>query len=328
MAGLLARRAGTVATMVGALVCAMALPVAPVKAAKTQLPEEQKGDPKPDTDTAAGFLKRGRYEDAIRQAKLALGRDERYVPAMVVLAKAYYFEKKYELATSIVDIAKSIDANNAECYNLLGFIALSRDDKISATAAFKKATDLDSHYGNAWDNLAAQYLYAKNYDGALDAADHATKLLPSFSKAWLNLGSAHRGKLQYAEAEKAYKKAVDLDGNYADAYFNLGILYLDAKEMPGTDLITKENTAINYLNKYKQVAGSRLTRDDAADTYLAEARTAIDREQKRILRQQKQQQRGSPKASPDASDKAAPKAAPAAPDKSGAKDKARKEGAK
>src|SRR5439155_4877779 len=97
-------------------------------AAQTQLPAETKGDPKPDTLAAENFLKRQRYEDAIRQAKLALGRDERYVPAMVVLAKAYYYQRKYELATSIIDIAKSIDPNNAECYNLISFIALTRDD--------------------------------------------------------------------------------------------------------------------------------------------------------------------------------------------------------
>ncbi len=274
------------------------LPSVTALAAQTQLPAEQKGDPKPDTLAAEGYLKRQRYEDAIRQAKLALGRDERYVPAMVVLAKAYYYQRKYELATSIIDIAKSIDPNNAECFNLLGFIALTRDDRISATAAFKKATELDPRYGNAWDNLAAQYLYAKNYDGALEAAQKATQILPQFPKAWNNLGSAYRGKQQYAEAESAYKRATQLDPNYANAYFDLGILYLDAKQMPNTDLVTKLNTAINYLNKYKQLAGYRLTRDDPSDTYIAEARTGIEREQKRILRMQKQQQRGEPKPAP------------------------------
>ncbi|HEY2746720.1 MAG TPA: tetratricopeptide repeat protein [Polyangia bacterium] len=282
-----------------AVVVAMMLTCAlPAFAAQTQLPAETKGDPKPDTLAAENFLKRQRFEDAIRQAKLALGRDERYVPAMVVLAKAYYYEKKYELATSIIDIAKSIDPNNAECYNLLGFIALTHDDRISATAAFKKATELDPRYGNAWDNLAAQYLFGKNYDGALEAAQKATQLLPQFPKAWNNLGSAHRGKLQYAESETAYKRATQLDPNYADAYFNLGILYLDAKQMPGTDLVTKLNTSINYLNKYKQLAGYRLTRDDPSDTYIAEARTGIEREQKRIERMQRMQQRGQPKAAP------------------------------
>jgi superkiller protein 3 len=278
-----------------ALLAPLALAPSVAMAAQTQLPAEQKGDPKPDTDAALALLKRARYEDAIRQAKLALGRDERYVPAMIVLAKAYYYQHKYEMATSIIDIAKSIDPNNAECYNLLGFIALTRDDKISATAAFKKATELDPRYGNAWDNLAAQYLLAKNFDGALEAAQKATQLLPSFDKAWNNLGSALRGKQQYAEAENAYKRATQINPSNSDVYFNLGILYLDAKQMPGTDLITKLNTSINYLNKYKQLAGYRLTKDDPADTYIAEARTGIDREQKRLQRLEKQKQRGEPK---------------------------------
>jgi tetratricopeptide (TPR) repeat protein len=266
-----------------------------IAAAQQALPEQPKGDPAPDTQQAADYLRRGRYDDAIRQSKLALGRDERYVPAMIVMAKAYYYLKKYELSTSIIDIAKSVDAQNAEAYNLLGFIALTHDDRISATAAFKKATELKDDYAAAWNNLAAQYLYAKNYDGAVEAAEHAVKLAPSFPKAQLNLGSAYRGKQRYPEADRAYKKAADLDANYADAYFNLGILYLDAKEMPGIDVITKLNTAINYLNRYKQLASYRLAKDDPADTYMAEARTGIDREQKRIERQKKQQQRAEPK---------------------------------
>jgi tetratricopeptide (TPR) repeat protein len=262
---------------------------------RTQLPAELKGDPAPDTQTAANYLRSGRYEDAIRQAKLALGRDERYVPAMIVMAKAYYYQRKYELATSIIDMAKSVDPNNAEAFNLLGFIALTRNDRISATAAFKKATELKGDYATAWNNLAAQYLYSKNYDGAVEAAERAARLSPGFPKAQLNLGSAYRGKQRYAEADQAYKKAVQLDPNYSDAFFNLGILYLDAKEMPGIDLVAKLNTAINYLNRYKQASGYRLTRDDPADTYIAEARTGIDREQKRLQRLQKQQQRGQPK---------------------------------
>jgi tetratricopeptide (TPR) repeat protein len=259
------------------------------------LPSETKGDPAPDTRVAEDLVRRARYEDAIRQAKLALGRDERYVPAMIVLAKAYYYQKKYELATSIIEIAKSVDPNSAECYNLLGFIALTREDRISATAAFKKATELNSSYSAAWNNLATQYLFAKNYDAAVEAAERASHLDAKSPRVFLNLGSSYRGKLRYQEADRAYKQALQLDPNYAEAYFNLGILYLDAKEMPGIDLLTKFNASINYLNRYKQLAGYKLTKDDPADTYIAEARTLIDREQKKQERLKKQQQREQPK---------------------------------
>jgi tetratricopeptide (TPR) repeat protein len=284
------------------------------------LPQETKGNPAPDTKVAQDMLARGRYEDAIRQSKLALGRDERYVPAMIVMAKAYYHLKKYELANSIVEIAKSIDPNNgpnnAECFDLQGFLALTRDDRISATAAFKKATEADGNFGPGWLNLTAQYLFAKNYDGALEAGEHATKLMPKSPRAHLDLGSAYRGKLRYADAEKEYKQAGQLDPSLADVYFNLGILYLDAKEMPGAagpgsapmDLIGKLNVAIGHFNRYKTMAGYKMAKDDPVDLYLTDARTQIDREQKRLERMKRQQERNQPKGATPA-----PAVAPAKP---------------
>lgn len=265
---------------------------------KMQLPEEPKAcDPSENSNRAADDLKRGRYEDAIRDAKLALGCNEKHVPSMVTMAKAYYFLRKYELSTSIIDIAKAIDANNAELYNLLGFIALSHDppDRISATAAFKKATELKEDYANAWNNLAAQYLFSKNYDGAVSAAEKAAQLSPSYAKAQLNLGSAYRGKDRYADADRAYKQALQLAPNYPDAFFNLGILYLDAKEFPGMDRMLQLQTAINYLNRYKQVASYNLKSDDPADNYVREAQKAIESERKRLERLQKQQQKNQAK---------------------------------
>jgi len=291
-------------------------PAAPALAAATppNLPQEKKGDPAPDTKVAQDLLARGRYEDAIRQSKLALGRDERYVPAMIVMAKAYYHLGKYELAGSIVELAKSIDPNGrnaAECYDLQGFLSLTHDDRISATAAFKKSTEADPSFGPAFVNLTAQYLYAKNYDGAVQSGEQAARLLPNSARAHLDLGSAYRGKLRYADAEKEYKRAGQLDPSMADVYFNLGILYLDAKEMPGPggqpmDLIAKLNVAIQHLNRYKQLAGYKLTKDDPADTYLNDARTQIEREQKRQDRMRRQQERNQPKG-------ATPAPAPAAP---------------
>ena len=285
--------------MVKCVVMGLALlgQAAPSLAQKSALPEEKKGgDPAPETKTAGDYLRRGRYEDAIRMAKLALGRDERYVPAMVVLAKAYYNLKKFELATSIIDIARSVDPNNGECYNLLGFLSLQRNDQIGATSAFKKATELDANSPSAWNNLAGQYLTAKNYDSALEAASKATALAPKFAKAQINLGSAYRGKNQYSEADHAFKQAIQLDPGQSSAYFNLGILYLDAKEMPGLELVAKLNMAINYLNRYKQAAAP--IKDDPVDGYIDEAKKGIEREQKRLERLKRQQERDKAKGAP------------------------------
>ncbi|MDW8280729.1 MAG: tetratricopeptide repeat protein [Myxococcales bacterium] len=246
------------------------------------------GDPIPLTVEAQALLGQGRYEDAIRIAKLALQRDEKYVPAMIVLAKAYFYLKKFELAASIVEIAKSIDDRNADAYNLLGFIALQRDDRIAATAAFKKAVEVESDFAVGWNNLCAQYIVAKNYELAISACSRATSLAPGLAKAHLNLGSALRGVRRYADAERAYRQALQIDPNYADGFFNLGILYLDAKDMPGVDPVTRLGVAVQHLSRYKELAGFRLGKDDPVDQYIKEARDAMEREQRR-------QKRGQPK---------------------------------
>ena len=186
-------------------------------------------------------------------------------------------------------------------YNLLGFIALTRDPRSHLGDGGVQEGDRAraATTATAWNNLAAQYLYAKNYDGALDAAEKAASArCRSFAMAQVNLGSAYRGKQQYAEAEtRATSGASSSIPNYADAYFNLGILYLDAKQMPGTDLITKLNTSINYLNKYKQLAGYRLHAERSGrHASFDEARTGIEREQKRIERQQRNAARNAQKA--------------------------------
>ncbi len=280
------------------------------------LPAQPGGDPIPDTAEANDLIKKGRYEDAITACKRALGRDERYVPALIAMAKSYFYLKKYEFTTAIVDLAQKLDPNNAESYNLLGYVALQRNDSISATAAFKKATELKDDYGIAWNSLTAMYVLSKNYDAAVPAGEKAVALLPNLAKAHLNLGAAYRGKMMYPEAEKELRRALELDQNYADAYFDLGIMYLDApagKIGTNLDLIPKLNQAIDYLGRYKNLASYHLAKDDPADGYIDEARKGIDREQKRLQRLEKQKERDRAKAAAAAQQPAAPAAEAAQP---------------
>lgn len=263
-------------------------------------------DPVPDTQTALQLIDGKRYEDAIVSCRRALGRDERYTPAMVAMAKAYYYLKKYELSTSVLEIAQKINPNLPEALEILGYIALTRDDRIGATAAFKKAVELKPDFGNAWNNLAGMYLYAKNYDAALEAAEKATSYLPRFDKAWLNLGSAYRGKTQYADAERAYRKALEFNAQFAAVYFNLGILYLDAPQMPGMDTTARLNQALAHFARYKDFvtlqppqAPPGPAQPDPVDSYIEEAKKALVLEQKRLDREKKKKERGQPKA-PDA----------------------------
>jgi len=267
-----------------------------------------------ETAAAERAVRGGNYELAIQESKRALSRNERYVPAMVILAKAYFALHKNELCASILDTAGQIDDHNGEIYFLRGHLALSKDDKPAALAAFKAATDRDPAHASAWNDLAAQYLVAHNFDGAQAAAARAVQIAPNFVKAHINLGSAMRGLKQYREAESEYRRALQLDPNNATVYFNLGILYLDADQFPGLDTMARLDQAIAHLQRYKQMASYRLSKDDPADSYIDEASKARERERKKQERLRKEAERGQPKPAPAGpASPAGPPGAPGAP---------------
>ena len=271
--------------------------------------------PTAETQQADQLFRGGRYPEAVAAAKAALTKNERYTPAMLVMAKAYYKLKKYEWMKKLWEMMQAngaSDAEKSEIYQLLAFLEIDQKNVPGAIALLKQAADAKPDNAILWNNLGAQYLMAKNYTEAQPVLEKAAQLQPGFAKAHLNLGDAYRGNKQYDRAKAEYDRALQLFPNYADAVFNLGILYLDADKLPNMDLFAKENTAIGYFQKYKQMMGSSLSSSDPVDSYIAEAQDHMSKEQKRLERLKKQQEREAARAAKKAADDAK-KAGAAAP---------------
>ena len=282
--------------------------------------------PTAETEQAEQLFKSGRYADAVTQAKVALTKNARYTPAMLIMAKSFYKLHKYEWMKKLWEMMQANGASNpekAEIYQLLAFLEVDQKNVPGAIVLFKQATEAKPDAAILWSNLGAQYLAAKNYGEATPVLEKATSLQPGFAKAHLNLGDAYRGNKDYEKALAEYQHALQLFPNYADAVFNLGILYLDADKIPNMDLFARENTAIQYLQKYKQMMGGTLAASDPADGYITEAQDKIKKEEKRLDRLKKQQEREAARASKKAADDAkkaaagqppgAPPSAPSAP---------------
>jgi Flp pilus assembly protein TadD len=263
----------------------------------------------------------GDYNGAVTQAKVALTKNDKYTPAMLVMAKAYYKLRKHEW---VRHLWKMMQANNAtqaeqaEMYHLLAWMEIEKKNVPGAIDMLKKAADARPENPVLWNNLGAQYLEAKNYRDAAPALEKAVELNPSFAKAFLNLGSAYRGLREYDRAAGSYQKALQLFPNYADAVFHLGILYLDADKVPNMDTIAKLNTALGHFQRYKQMMGNLLARGgDPVDTYVAEAHEKIGKEQKRIERAKAQAERERQRAAQKAAEAAKPAETPPAEAKPG-----------
>jgi len=272
--------------------------------------------PKEETEKAEQLFKSGRYPEAVAEAKAALTKNERYTPAMLVMAKSFYKLHKYEWMKKLWEMMQANGASpaeKAEIYQLLAFLEVDQKNVPGAIVLFKQASEAKPDDAVVWNNLGAQYLAAKNYTEATPVLEKAASLQPGFAKAHLNLGDAYRGDKQYEKAQAEYQRALQLFPNYADAVFNLGILYLDADKYPNMDLFAKENTAISYLQKYKQMMGATLPAADPADAYIAEAQDKIKKEEKRLDRLKKQQEREAARAAKKAADDAKKAAAGQAP---------------
>jgi tetratricopeptide (TPR) repeat protein len=259
------------------------------------------------------------YQGAVVQAKAALNRNERYAPAMLVMAKAYFKIGKNEWVRTLGDMMKNAGASEAErseIYQMLAFMEVEKKNTSGAIELFRKAADARPDNPIFWNNLGAQYLIVKNYREAVPALEKAVQLQSTFTKAHLNLGSAYRGLKQYDRALTEYQQAQQLFPRYADAVFNMGILYLDAEKMPNMDLTAKLNTAIQHLEQYKKMLlGAGQPVPPEADAYILEAQENIKKEQKRIERQKKQEERDRQRAAKKVADDAKKPGAvaPAAP---------------
>ncbi len=277
----------------------IAPPPAPTEYTAPSASAATSSDPGTVVRQALNLVRRGQYEQAINKAKAALRRNEKYVPAMVVMSRAYYHLGKMEFTESVCDIALEIDGNTGECFNLKGFVALKNKNEPLAMKHFEKATQVMPALGPAWLNLGVQYIKVKNYSAAVPVLERAASLMANRPTAHLNLGSAYRGAGQsdpatLAKAKASYDKALQLKSKYPIAYFNLGILFLDAPSYPGMNKLQQLNTAIAHFTKYKRQM-TYINKNDPVDGFIKEAQKAYEREQKRIVREKKRSARNAAK---------------------------------
>jgi tetratricopeptide (TPR) repeat protein len=106
-----------------------------------------------------------------------------------------------------------------------GLTFLSKDDCQNALPYFKKATDSDVAYAEAWAQAGFCNEKLGRHTDAVEASRKAVNIRPS-PESYFNIGLANYYLKQYRESEQAYRQAIKLDPyNAADAYYALGLTY-------------------------------------------------------------------------------------------------------
>ncbi len=233
------------------------------------------------------------YDAAVDAARKALRRDEKFVPAMVVIVKASLGQGRKELAANVLDQAMAIQGGNAELQYLKGMMLLEEDGRLrEAIDRLKDAVRLRPDYAEARTALGIQLMQGGNYQEALTHLLAASKLTPSRWEVHLNLADAFRANKMWKEAKDAFQKALDRKSPLPEAHFNMGLMYMTALgEYPGMDTLQALDAAIAEFKQYRSEMGPRLPKDDLSAGYLEDLQRQRDREQKRIEREKKRAER-------------------------------------
>ncbi|MBK8719742.1 MAG: tetratricopeptide repeat protein [Deltaproteobacteria bacterium] len=262
---------------------------------------------------AQKHLEAGRLVEAIDHSRQALRIHEQNVEAMLVMAEAYFRQKKFELVQAVTSSALAVDEKvrtpqeSSRAHNLKGFAYTAMGQDNLATQAFRKAAEADDKNAAAWNNLGTRYMQAGDIATAKQCFAYALELDPRFAKAHLNFGAALRAEGKWQDAEKSFDTALKLRPNYPEAYFDLGVLYLDADPYPGLETVGRLEKAIAFLTKYRELAiadgpegpsptnskgrGPKVAPGPApvskarAEDYIRVAKKGIEREQRRIDRE-------------------------------------------
>jgi tetratricopeptide (TPR) repeat protein len=232
------------------------------------------------------LVRADRVDEAERVARRALSRDERFVPAILVLAKASERRGRKELADSTLDQAKDIDANNPEVQFRLGKRYQRDGDLANALAAYRRAVELNPDYAEARMALGIQFMASGNYNEALEQFDATSKLVPTLVAAHLNLGDAYRALRRFQDAKKEFDKALRMQAQLPEAHYNLGLMYMSAgAEFPGLSELDALDRALTEFNTYRSQVGPKLPPGDLSASYMADVQKRIEREKKRIERE-------------------------------------------
>ena len=113
----------------------------------------------------------------------------------------------------------------AERFYTLGLGFLSRDDCETALAYFKKATDADPKYAEAWAQSGFCHEKLGRHNEALKASRQVITLRPDSAESYFNMGLAYFYSNQFRESIDAYKQALRLDPDNAETYYALGLAY-------------------------------------------------------------------------------------------------------
>lgn len=123
----------------------------------------------------------------------------------------------------------NINADQAQDLNLKGLNFCTQEKWSEAMDCFKQATECDSEYPSAWNNLAVARYRNFDLDGAIEAVKKSLELNTLDPEMHYNLGAFLMEKHDLPAAEQAFLRAINVSPKFHKALYSLGMLKMRTK---------------------------------------------------------------------------------------------------
>jgi tetratricopeptide (TPR) repeat protein len=162
----------------------------------------------------------GKWDEAAREYQAALRQDPHqpgihFLLGRLLLSRPNPAPDMVEQAKKEFEQELEIDPSNAGAEYVLGELARQESQWPEAIAHFKRATQLDAAFGDAYLGLGVALISAKQFSDAIPPLETAVKLAPRNPAAHYNLAMAYNrsGRKQDADREfAAHRQMTDKDG--------------------------------------------------------------------------------------------------------------------
>ncbi len=212
---------------------------------------------------------------AQRIAQEALKINPDYRPAMVIIARDHYRNRRLDLALyalqAILDGFEPVadnpprDKDNGEALLLRGLIYKEQGNRFGAMDQFRKAVAKRPDLVEARIQLGSALLAAGGADEALPILEGAVRFDAENLAGHLNLGDAYRLLAGRAgDAKREFEWVLAHDASMPQVHYDLGLLYLYAPSIPGLDAKHQIAEAIRELTKFREVR-ARDEKDDSEE---------------------------------------------------------------
>jgi choline-sulfatase len=171
-----------------------------------------------------GASKQKDWDRSAAELKRCLELNPNFIEAMTGLARALFFQGKYDEARQWAQNALKLNPQNYKALYELASIE-SHTDKAAAIADYEKAIAIQDNFAPLQRDLGMLYYEQQNYAAAVPHLAKATELGFTDARLLNILGICYDriGRLQ--QSLVTYRQALKLDQNLPEAHLNLGFVY-------------------------------------------------------------------------------------------------------